>query len=58
MRNGGKGLDGKGGVRQDCLLSPLLFNLLMADLEEEMGRVKWRGGESKRREGVYAGVCG
>lgn len=30
------------GVRQKCLLSPLIFNLLTADLEE-MGRVKWGG---------------
>lgn len=30
------------GVRQDCLLSLILFNMLLADIEEEMGRVKWR----------------
>lgn len=27
-------------VRQDCPLSPVLFNILMADVEEEMGKVR------------------
>lgn len=28
------------GVRQECPLNPLLFNIMLADIEE-MERVKW-----------------
>lgn len=30
------------GVRQRSPVSPMLFNILMANVEEVMGRVKWR----------------
>lgn len=31
------------GIRQGCLLSSTLFNILIADLEEEMARGRWGG---------------
>lgn len=37
----GRKILGRKGVRQRCPLSPLLFNVLLADMKEEMGKVKW-----------------
>lgn len=41
------------GVRQGCPKSPILFNLVLADLEEELRKVKW-GGTRIGEERVYS----
>lgn len=35
-------------VRQECSLSKL-FNIMLANLEENMGRVRWRGVKLEER---------
>jgi len=45
------------GVRQGCPMSPILFNILMSDIEEEMGKISWEGiklGERKIYSLAYA----
>jgi len=37
----GEGFWTEKGLRQGCLLIPILFNLLIADIKEIMGKVKW-----------------
>lgn len=41
------------GVRQGCPMSPILFNLVLADLGEELRKVKW-GGTRIGEERVYS----
>lgn len=49
----GKGFWTRKGVRQGCPLSPDLFNILMADLEEELKKGGWEGVKLKG-EKIYS----
>lgn len=39
-------------VRQECSLRPLLFSILIADIEKKMGKIKL-GGKKIGREKIY-----
>lgn len=43
------------GVRQECPLSPFMFNLLTADMEEVMKRDVW--GKIGGGKDIYVGIC-
>lgn len=45
------------GVIQGCPLSSYMFNLLTADLEEDMRKGSWEGVRLGWEKNVYAGVC-
>lgn len=45
-------------VRQRCPLSPLLFNVMIGDIEEALGRDKVGGVENREREIKRIEVCG
>lgn len=40
----GNGFWTERGIRQECPLSPVLFNMLIADLEERLRKRGWEGG--------------
>jgi len=48
---GGGFWTGRGLRQRGCPMNPLLFNILIADIEEEMEKVKWEG--IKLGEGGY-----
>lgn len=50
MRGGFLDVSTTRGVRQECPLSRFFFNILLADIEEKMRKVKWGGGGIKLSE--------
>ena len=46
------------GFRQGCPLSPILFNILTEDLEEELRKGRLGRSENKGEEGLLLGIRG
>lgn len=46
------------GLRQGCPLSLLLLNIVMADTEEALGKVKVERAEDRGKEDLLPGICG
>lgn len=44
------------GVRQECPLNPMLFNLLIADIQREFGKDEMKGSKNREKETEDIGI--